>query len=85
MTRKDFIELATYLSEAWRGFFTASEIRENANDYFTEYQTEKTTGEKSDILTDLLEQMQDDVNEIGLNNIESIERRTYNAIMAIRA
>ena len=85
MTRKDFIELATYLSEAWRGFFTASEIRENANDYFVEYQAEKATGEKSDTLTDLLEQIQDDVNEIGLDNIESIERRAYNALIALRA
>ena len=85
MTRRDFIELATYLSEAWRGFFTASELRENANDSFTEYQTEKATGEKSDTLTDLLEQMQDDVNAIGLDNIESIERRTYNALIALRA
>lgn len=61
MTYNDFLDLAKYANEAWKGSYTDDEVMENAQIYYDEY---KALGCASEIITFLLDElMQDDTPE----------------------
>lgn len=53
MQFKDFLQIANYGNENWKGGFSKSEIEQNANDYFTEYRHSNEQGKATHTMEEL--------------------------------
>ena len=85
MTYRGFLKYARLRNHDMHDLFCEEELQEFARDNMEEFTRELETGEKSTILTDILEDLQIMVDACGLKALESIERRVYKEIKALRA
>lgn len=61
MTRDDFLKLAQYGNEHWKGSFTPEEVRQNADDYYTEWVYSKEQGKATHTMKELCKLLIDDI------------------------
>lgn len=73
MKRSDFLELARYCNENYKGSFTDREIFSNAYDYWCEYEWSKRTHKYSFVIQSLLELLKDDATKEALEWVNRIE------------
>lgn len=57
MRRKDFLDLAEYGNNAWKGAYSKREILENAMNYYSDYQWSKKNGKTTDMIRFLVDQL----------------------------
>lgn len=61
MTKKDFLRIAEYANEKWKGSFTQSEIKENAEIYYADFKWSKANNIISETIKTLCRNLADDV------------------------
>ena len=61
MTKKDFLRIAEYANENWKGSFTQSEIKENAEIYYADFKWSKENDTISETIKTLCRNLADDV------------------------
>lgn len=74
MEYQDFLELAQYGNEEWNGAFTSEEVAENAETYYSDFLFSKRTGETTEIITELLNLLEEDGEEKASNWKSRIEK-----------
>lgn len=57
MRRKDFLDLAEYGNNAWKGSYTKREIIKNASNYYSDYQWSKRNGKTTEMIRFLIDQL----------------------------
>ncbi|MBQ4523386.1 MAG: hypothetical protein IJA10_10635 [Lachnospiraceae bacterium] len=60
MGYKFFSELANYANKAWKGSYTEEEVRQNAKDYFAEWQYSQKKSKPTQIIKDLCKLLSED-------------------------
>ena len=85
MTYRGFLKYARLRNHAMHDLFCDEELQEFARYNLEEFTNELETGEKSTMITEILEDLQTMVDACGLKALESIERRVYKEIKALRA
>ena len=63
MKLKDFLRIAEYGNENWKGSFSPTEIKENAEIYYADFLWSKENGEVADSIMSLCRNLADDVRE----------------------
>lgn len=61
MRRKDFLDLAEYGNNAWKGSYTRREILENAGNYYSDYIYALKTGHISSMIKYLIDNLKEDI------------------------
>ena len=61
MTQKDFLRIAEYANANWKGSFTQSEIKENAEIYYADFKWSKANDTISETIKTLCRNLADDV------------------------
>ena len=61
MTRSDFLRIAEYGNENWKGSFTPEEVSENAELYYTEYNVSNEQGKATHAMEELCKLLIDDI------------------------
>ena len=61
MRRKDFLDLAEYGNNAWKGSYTKREILENAGKYYLGYIYALKTGHISSTIKYLIDNLKEDI------------------------
>lgn len=61
MQLEDFIRIAEYGNNAWKGSFTKDEILRNAIDYFLEYEFSNKVGKATRIMQELCKLLVEDI------------------------
>lgn len=51
MKYQDFLEIARYGNENWKGYYTEEEVTRNARDYYANYEWSKANGQVDDYTT----------------------------------
>lgn len=64
MKLEDFLRIAEYGNEMWKGSFTPEEVRENAEIYYADFQYSKTNDTISETIKSLCRNLADDVREM---------------------
>lgn len=60
MTYDDFLEIAQYANENWKGSFTVSEVRENAETYLSDWIYSNEHGEPTETIKFLIDNLVED-------------------------
>ena len=87
MTYRGFLKLARLRNHEMHDLFCEEELQEFARYNLEEYESEKETGVESSQMTEILEELEIRLNTIkhfGEGQLESIERRVYKEIKALR-
>lgn len=63
MEYQDFLNLSAYGNEQWNGSFTQEEVAENAETYYSDFLFSKKTGKTTEIITELLNLLEEDGEE----------------------
>ena len=74
MTQKDFLHIAEYGSEAWKGYLTPIEVTDNAQIYWADFEWSKENGRPSFIIKELINLLKEDDSEKCLEWAERITR-----------
>ena len=74
MNFKDFLQIAKYGNEAWKGCFTPKEIACNAYDYACEFRYSRRDGKPTRTITELCKLLKEDGSEECLDWAEKITR-----------
>lgn len=61
MRRKDFLDLAEYGNNVWKGVYTKREILENARNYYSDYMYALKTGHISSTIKYLIDNLKEDI------------------------
>lgn len=61
MRRKDFLDLAEYGNNAWKGAYSKREILENASNYYSDYIYALKTGHISSTIKYLIDNLKEDI------------------------
>ena len=61
MTREDFLKIAEYGNENWKGCFTEEEVRQNAEDYYAEWKYSKEQGKATHTMEELCKLLVEDI------------------------
>lgn len=64
MELEDFLRIAGYGNEMWKGSFTSEEVRENAEIYYADFQYSKANDTISETIKTLAKNLADDVREM---------------------
>lgn len=64
MKPTDFLRIAEYGNANWKGSFTTEEVRQNAEDYFADFQYSKENDTISETIKSLCKNLADDVREM---------------------
>lgn len=64
MNLKDFLRIAEYGNEMWKGSFTQEEVKENAEIYYADFQYSKENDTISETIKSLCRNLADDVREM---------------------
>ena len=60
MNYEDFLKIAKYGNEMWKGSFTEEEMKQNANDYFVEYELSNKQGKPTFVIEELCKLLLED-------------------------
>lgn len=60
MEYQDFLNLSAYGNEQWNGSFTQEEVKQNAEIYYSDFLFSKKTGKATEIITELLNLLEED-------------------------
>ena len=74
MTQKDFLQIAKYANENWKGSFTPQEVERNAQIYWADFEWSKENGRPSFIIKELINLLKEDGSEKCLEWAERITR-----------
>lgn len=74
MKLKDFLRIAEYGNIAWKGSFTKEEVKQNAEDYYAEFNYSKTQGKLTYTMEELCKLLKEDGTEECLEWAERITR-----------
>ena len=74
MTQKDFLQIAKYANENWKGSFTQEEVERNAQIYWADFEWSKENGRPSFIIKELINLLKEDGSEECLEWAERITR-----------
>lgn len=72
MTQKDFLRIAEYANENWKGSFTPEEVKRNAQLYWDVFEWSKANKRPSFIITELINLLKEDGSEKCLEWAERI-------------
>lgn len=61
MELKDFLRIAEYGNEMWKGCFTPEEVRQNAKDYFAEWKFSNEQGKATHTMKELCKLLIEDI------------------------
>lgn len=61
MRRKDFLDLAQYANEKWKGNYSPREVIENASIYYSDYMYALKTDHISSTIEYLIENLREDI------------------------
>ena len=74
MKLKDFLRIAEYGSEAWKGYLTPIEVTNNAQIYWADFEWSKENKRPSFIIKELISLLKEDGTEECLEWAEQIVR-----------
>mgnify|MGYP004665686701 CR=1 FL=1 len=74
MEYQDFLNLSAYGNEQWNGSFTQEEVKQNAKIYYSDFLFSKKTGKATEIITELLNLLEEDGEEQASNWKTRIEK-----------
>lgn len=74
MEYQDFLNLSAYGNEQWNGSFTQEEVKQNAEIYYSDFLFSKKTGKATEIITELLNLLEEDGEEKASNWKSRIEK-----------
>lgn len=74
MEYQDFLNLSAYGNEQWNGSFTQEEVKYNADIYYSDFLFSKRTGKATEIITELLNLLEEDGEEQASNWKSRIEK-----------
>ena len=61
MRRKDFLDLAQYADETWKGNYSPREVIENSSIYYSDYMYALKTGHISSTIKYLIDNLKEDI------------------------
>lgn len=64
MKLTDFLQIAKYANENWKGSFTPEEVEENAEIYYADFKWSKENGTISETIKSLCRNLADDIREM---------------------
>lgn len=74
MTQKDFLRIAEYGNEMWKGSFTLQEVADNAQIYWADFEWSKENERPSFVITELINLLKEDGSDECLEWAERITR-----------
>lgn len=73
MKLKDFLHIAEYGNEKWKGSFTPQEVEVNTHEYYYEFRWSKRNQEPSFVIKELINLLKEDGSEECLEWAKQIE------------
>ena len=80
MTREDFLKIAEYGNENWKGCFTEEEIQQNADDYYAEWVESDKQGKATHVIEELCKLL---IEDGGKQAEEFLEEISFDAFWGL--